>query len=194
MIETWRDIPGFFDFQDIYDQAVAEAGNGDLLVEVGTYLGKSAAYMADRIKDSGKRLSFLCVDTWDPVAYAQWWRYTDDPPSPWPVGELIGMPLYEAFKKCMRDTGSLVAPIRESSTLVACEVTGSYFPFVFLDASHLYHHIKADIAAWLPKVRKGGILAGHDYAVPRWPGVKQAVDEAFGNRVEHRGNSWVVRI
>ena len=41
MIKTWQDIPGFFDFADIYDQAVDEAKDGDTLIEVGAFLGKS---------------------------------------------------------------------------------------------------------------------------------------------------------
>ena len=38
-------------------------------------------------------------------------------------------------------------------------------------------NVKRDIENWLPKVRKGGILAGHDY-VHTWPGVIQAVNES----------------
>ncbi|NTW91009.1 MAG: class I SAM-dependent methyltransferase, partial [Erysipelotrichaceae bacterium] len=35
--------------------------------------------------------------------------------------------------------------------------------FVFIDAGHRYEEVKADIEAWYPKVRKGGIVSGHDY-------------------------------
>ena len=56
--------------------------------------------------------------------------------------------------------------------------------FVFLDADHTYEGLKADIEAWYPKVKKGGLFCGHDYAnheyaekaIPKW-GVEQAVDE-----------------
>ncbi len=49
---------------------------------------------------------------------------------------------------------------------------------VFIDGDHSYEGARADIAAWTPKVKEGGILAGHDYYA-RWPGVVRAVDEAF---------------
>ena len=62
--------------------------------------------------------------------------------------------------------------------------------FVFLDADHDYESVKADIAAWLPKVKPGGILAGHDYMCG-WPGVDRAVAEAF-NAVTFQDNSWMV--
>ncbi len=52
--------------------------------------------------------------------------------------------------------------------------------------------VRADIAAWLRKVKVGGIFCGDDY-VAGWPGVVQAVDEAFPiiNRVG--GQQWWVK-
>jgi predicted O-methyltransferase YrrM len=50
--------------------------------------------------------------------------------------------------------------------------------YVMIDADHAYEAVAKDIAAWLPKIRPGGILAGHDYT-PEIPGVCQAVTEAF---------------
>jgi predicted O-methyltransferase YrrM len=49
---------------------------------------------------------------------------------------------------------------------------------VFIDADHTYEAVKMDIQNWMPKVRKGGILAGHDY-VETWPGVIEAVNESL---------------
>ena len=49
--------------------------------------------------------------------------------------------------------------------------------FVFIDAAHDYESVKKDILAWLPKVKKTGIIAGHDYT---WcQDVKKAVHECF---------------
>jgi predicted O-methyltransferase YrrM len=49
--------------------------------------------------------------------------------------------------------------------------------FVFIDGSHEYEDVKEDIYHWYPKVKKGGIIAGHDYTT--YAGVKEAVDEFF---------------
>lgn len=54
--------------------------------------------------------------------------------------------------------------------------------FVFIDADHSYEGVKRDIEIWLPKIKKGGLLGGHDYNNPRIPEgieVKRAVDEKF---------------
>ena len=48
----------------------------------------------------------------------------------------------------------------------------------FIDALHDYEHVKQDIALWWPKVRIGGILAGHDFN-HKWPGCERAVAESF---------------
>lgn len=40
--------------------------------------------------------------------------------------------------------------------------------FVYIDANHKYEYVKQDISLWFPKVRKGGIIAGHDYLKLNW--------------------------
>jgi predicted O-methyltransferase YrrM len=52
---------------------------------------------------------------------------------------------------------------------------------VIIDADHHYESVRDDLAAWLPKAKRGGIVAGDDYRNPTWPGVAKAVDEALGN-------------
>jgi predicted O-methyltransferase YrrM len=56
--------------------------------------------------------------------------------------------------------------------------------FVYIDADHSYEEVKKDIEAWHSKVKKGGVFGGHDYSEPSCGGVKLAVDEAFGDKVQ----------
>ena len=48
--------------------------------------------------------------------------------------------------------------------------------FVFIDADHSYEACKADILAWAPFVKRGGILAFHDFG-SRADGVTRAIFE-----------------
>ena len=57
---------------------------------------------------------------------------------------------------------------------------------VFIDAGHTYEACKADIEQYLPKATR--MIAGHDYSAA-WPGVIQAVTEAFGP-VSTVGSIW----
>jgi hypothetical protein len=56
---------------------------------------------------------------------------------------------------------------------------GQTFDSVFIDACHEYAETLADIQAWLPLVRPGGLIAGHDYWTAH-VGVMDAVNTAFG--------------
>ncbi len=51
------------------------------------------------------------------------------------------------------------------------------FDFIYIDACHLYECVKRDLTDWLPKLKDGGIMAGHDYANISDFGVIRAVDE-----------------
>jgi Methyltransferase domain len=64
---------------------------------------------------------------------------------------------------------------------------------VFIDADHSYDGCLADIDAWRPKVKAGGILSGHDFDGPRFPGVREAVEERFGDGYETgEDETWFV--
>jgi SAM-dependent methyltransferase len=61
----------------------------------------------------------------------------------------------------------------------ASSVPDASLDYVFADGSHSRRATAAVISAWLPKVRRGGLFAGHDYGYPApgYEGVQQAVDE-----------------
>jgi predicted O-methyltransferase YrrM len=61
-----------------------------------------------------------------------------------------------------------------SSLEAAAQFEDNSIDFVFIDAAHEYEFVKEDIAAWYPKVKPGGLFAGHDY---NWTGVHKAVSE-----------------
>lgn len=70
--------------------------------------------------------------------------------------------------------------MKMSSVEAAKYVQDGSLDFVYIDAAHDYENVKADINAWMPKVKKGGIVSGDDYYV--FPnsgndGVVKAVDE-----------------
>lgn len=189
-----------FDFQDVYDIAVAEAQPGDILVEVGVAYGKSLAYLARKVIDAGKAdVSIVGIDPWHDV-----WGFWDDLSI---LVEKAQGSAYLAFLNEMQahapEELARAQVWREESVPGAQRMALSLIAepernvsFVFVDAVHDYEHAKEDIAAWLPLIRKGGIIAGHDHT-PSWPGVEKAVTEAFGPPgvgYEVRGSSWFKRL
>ena len=59
--------------------------------------------------------------------------------------------------------GYNVEYIRKFSVDAAKDFEDGSLDFVYIDANHSYDFVKQDIAAWAPKVRSGGVIAGHDY-------------------------------
>jgi hypothetical protein len=104
---------------------------------------------------------------------------------------------YQMAKNRTVFAGERVKIIRMPSLEAVKEIPDGYLDFVFIDADHAYESVKADIRAWVPKLRPGGLLCGHDYANDGFPhfGVTQAVDEFAGPAVEEGSNfTWFVRV
>lgn len=66
--------------------------------------------------------------------------------------------------------------IKGDSVASADQIADGSLDFVFIDADHREHAVRADIFAWRPKIRPGGILAGHD-AQDAFPGVTAAIND-----------------
>lgn len=152
----------------------------DILIELlknrpcpeGAEIGVLGGDCSVRLLEGLPRLRRLyCVDSW--CAYAD---YAKTEPA------IAKQPLldsaYETFLTRVEPYRPRVQVLRMFSVDAATMVTDDTLDFVFIDANHSYDYVRQDILAWMPKVKDGGIISGHDYN-PRW-GVKQAVDELFG--------------
>ena len=63
---------------------------------------------------------------------------------------------------------------------------------VYIDGDHACEAAKQDIILWKPKIKKGGFLSGHDYALK---GVRQAITDTMGKPIEiFKDNSWVFEL
>lgn len=101
--------------------------------------------------------------------------------------------ILKRFKKRMKGYENLTV-VRGFSHEVASKLPNGGFDFVYIDGDHSYESTKRDILIMLPKVRKGGFIAGHDYRA-KFPGVKKAVKEVFNKTPKTFPDcSWVVRV
>ncbi len=149
--------------------------NPKLGAEVGVQFGKNAHGMLKTFPD----LHLLLVDSYDPNIF-QHDNHTSQ--------EALLKAVYNLYKYRDRITWYL-AP---SMTAVVC--VGDYsLDYAFIDAGHGYEDVRQDIRAWSPKIRHGGILAGHDYT-RRFKGVVKAVNEAFSGKHERKGDLWWIQI
>jgi predicted O-methyltransferase YrrM len=188
----WWDIYGHFDFEDIYTQAVQEAPENGIIVEIGVQFGRSLMYLAHKaIQEKRPDIRIVGVDPWivdhnrninvegwggpefssqrqftDPLAYAEHQMKTHAPAERARV-ELMRLTSVEATERF--DNGSV--------------------HLAFIDGDHRYEQVKRDIEVWLPKIRSGGVLAGHDYG--GYETVRRAVREAFSTYTCRKCSWWV---
>ena len=177
-ITQYTDIEGWFDFQNIYDEAVRSFPSGSIFVEIGTYLGRSAAYMGQAIKDSGKDILFYTIDTFESDAVL-------------PDKPIDSM---QRFKLAMSDLGlnDYVFSLVGRSVDVKHSFGSQQIAFLFIDGAHDYGTVKSEIQTYLPKMQPNGILAGHDYDFHE---VYKAVNETLcGYEIQSIGGSWLVKL
>lgn len=161
----------WMDYENLYSEMVQHFTDGSHFVEIGSWRGRSASFMAVEILNSGKQIKFDCIDTWSGSEEHL------DQSSPFFIPELLTDVnwLYCDFLKNVIPVSDYITTIRKTSLEAVNSYDNRSLDFVFIDASHKYNDIKADILAWYPKVKKGGYLCGHDYK--GFPDVKLAVDE-----------------
>lgn len=185
MRHFYKTIPGWCSFTGVYEDAVREAKSPAVFVEVGAWKGRSASFMGVEIANSGKRISFYAVDHWKGSDEA---AHHADP-------DVRRGRLFEVFLRNTAPVRAYVNPLRMSSVEAAATFADGSVDFVLLDGGHTYEDVMADFAAWLPKLKPGGTIAGDDW---NWSGVNKAVKETFTEGRyeilgEGKGRHWRVR-
>lgn len=155
----YQAIPGYFTFSDFYSWLAGEYPNGHG-VEVGSYMGRSAAYLAVEIANHGGQGKLDLVDTFT-----------------------AGAPAREV-RRLLEPAGHVIGNLHSGLSWDGARLYGNAsLDYVYIDADHHYEGVCRDLDAWLPKVKSGGIIAGHDFCDYPSYGVVRAVTERF-SRVE----------
>ena len=166
MEHFYREVEGCFTWPLFYSRLVDElkAKNRPTVgVELGTLNGQSLAYFAVECLSKGVDCKIDGVDMRNDNGVA--------------AGNL------QSVRSVVRTLHSCLswdaAKLYEDESL----------DFVFIDAEHDYKSVTKDIAAWRGKVRKGGLICGHDYSQD-YAGLMLAVTEAFESWSVDRGEKY----
>lgn len=184
MEHYWDKLPGpiWFSATLIYKQQVVRARHGAVFVEIGAWKGRSAAFMAVEIINSGKKIDFYTVDHWR----------GDDEPEYRSDHDVVTGHLFSVFQKNIEPVKTRVIPIRGGSTEISTRFADGSVDFIYIDAGHDYASVLADLKAWWPKLRSDGVMAGDDWCyvdAAKRRSVARAVTEFF----EVRDQSVAIR-
>lgn len=188
----YQNIQGFCNYYNIYDAIINNLTDDDIFVEVGVWKGHSISYAVVEGINNNKNLKFYGVDTFE-----------GSPGEPLIMDDssVTSGNLYQEYLNNIDPIKDYLTTYKMTSVEAAKLFEDRSVSFVFIDASHKYENVKADILAWLPKIKPGGFIGGHDYVTdPNHNdyGVKLAVDEIFGVGIVEIYNldwrSWLTKI
>lgn len=133
----------------------------ELLAELnfaeGAEIGTARGIYAETLCRSNPKMHLICVDPW--LTYEGYRDYQL---------QSTMNELEEEGRK--RLEGQRVSFLKMYSNEAAPLIQSERLDFVYIDANHSYEYVVQDIAAWLPKIRPGGIIGGHDYSHPKGKG------------------------
>lgn len=137
--------------------------------EIGVCKGQFSKVMLEKIPD----LTLYCVDPW--CAY-------DRLPQ-----ERATARFEIALERLKRYPRAKI--IRKTSMGALEDVEDNSLDFVYIDGMHDFDHVMMDLICWSKKVKKGGIVSGHDYYMFYQSGIVQAVN-AYA--LAHNIQNWYV--
>jgi predicted O-methyltransferase YrrM len=158
-----------------------EAQGYKTFVEVGCKEGRTTGHILKTVPDS----RVIAIDPWmkqeksaDPTKETyEAWDFSKIEVEFWGnVCSCESFPKVPHLSGCSVERCRMIRATSAEAAQGVCET--SQHDIIFIDALHDYEHVKQDIALWWPKVRIGGILAGHDFN-HKWPGCERAVAESF---------------
>ena len=134
----------------------------DLGFKIGAEIGVAEGRYSQILCEAIPNLHLICVDVWKP--YGENWRmdeYQD-----------------KAYEEAVQRLSKYDVDIKRTTSLEASlTVPDDSLDFVFIDGAHDFDNVMLDIILWAKKVRKGGIVSGHDYMHFHKSGVVEAVNK-----------------
>lgn len=156
MEHFYQNIEGWFSYEYVYKDIVKQADDNSLFVEIGSYKGKSAAFMAVEIANSGKKIKFECIDPMQLMgAYLNM-----------PQNEKDGYSSEEFHKRL--ESVKDYYKLHQMTSDEACKLyEDRSIDFLLIDGDHSYEGVKKDLMNFIPKMRSGGLIAGDDAYDPQ---------------------------
>lgn len=127
----------------------------------GAEIGVQAGIYSEVLCKANPNLKLLCVDSWAP--------YRD-----FPRKSRQDAMFLETMNRLANYPGATIK--RMTSIEASRDVPNGSLDFVYIDAAHDFDSVMMDLIHWVPKVRRRGIVAGHDYCYMRFCSVIGAVN------------------
>jgi len=165
---------------DIY-KLVKKIGLNNNVAEIGVAKGKNFA----KIVWYALPKYAVGIDLWEWTEDNLWWTQE--------FFDSYRRKIIEAKPALEEKTGAKIDYIKGDCHKIVHQFEDEFFDFIYIDCDHRYEYVKRDLNDWWPKLRSGGIMAGHDYLEKScWKGAwTYGVVTAVNEFVKEHELSWM---
>jgi predicted O-methyltransferase YrrM len=183
---NYKDLEGWFNMENQYLELLDNVPENGVFVELGAYKGKSTSFIVTEINNRNRNIKFHTIDTFEGDSGS------NDEQEIKAYRNVNVSKMFDEFsentKHLKEHFNVIVGKSDESSKFFE----DNSVDVIFIDAGHSYDSVIQDIKSWLPKIKDGGIMSGHDYN--SWSGVNKAVNEIFDKVDKIDNDCWFVKI
>jgi|TARA_R100001460_G_scaffold505_1_gene2466 predicted O-methyltransferase YrrM len=167
MKQSYFKIPGWFNYSETYDIIVDEIADDGVIVEIGSFLGRSTHYLATSLFNANKfDVKIYCIDTFAGSS------------------EHANLKLPSDFAHIFRDNlkffigRDMVIPMqgRSDKQEILDKFENDSVDYIMVDGAHEYEPVMDDITNWYPKLKETGVMFGDDFGLEA---VRQATKDAL---------------
>ncbi len=153
MKHSYFKIPGWFNYSETYDIIVDRIPDNGVIVEIGSFLGRSTHYLATSLMNANKEdVKIYCIDTFEGSS------------------EHANIKLPKDFMHMTRENlkffvGRNMVNLcqgRSDSKDILDKFADESVDYVMVDGAHEYEPVRDDVINWWPKLKKDGIMFGDD--------------------------------
>ena len=165
MKHSYFKIPGWFNYAETYDTIVDKIPNDGVILEIGSFLGRSTHYLATSLYNAEKfDVKIYALDTFEGSS------------------EHVNLKMPQDFSHLFRENLKFfigrdmvrVCQGRSDDKEILDKFENKFFDYIMVDGAHEYEAVKDDMENWWPKLKDDGVMFGDDFYLES---VAQAVKE-----------------
>lgn len=152
-------------------------------LKMGAEIGVDTAGFSEKILMQTKMEKYFCIDTWQDDFGSDYKPdyFNKDGNIRLNKAKEILKPYLGDFDKPWEFNGRAIM-IRMTSKEASRTIADNSLDFCYIDGDHSLFGIYDDLFLWAPKMKIGGIMAGHDYK----DGPKSGIKDFFGAQLDYK--------
>lgn len=154
MMHDYYKIPGWFNYHEAYDKLATELPDKSVIVEIGSFMGRSTKYLATNFFNAEKLdVKIHSVDTFKGSSEHATLKTKGDFSSEFKENLKFFLNREMVIQHKGRSDDKAILDYFEDGSVDA----------LMIDGAHELEAVEEDIINWYPKVKKGGVIFGDDF-------------------------------